>query len=244
MRTFTFNGTKSDVYFWTNSIEQDVLPPVSFDSINIAGRHGAIPLKSRLGVRTHKIKVTLLAASDTDMRSKNRDIAKWLFTDTERTLTFSDEPDKSYQSKLTDQTALTQLLTIGETVLTFTASDPFAYGAVKSQTVATGGTVTNTGTAPAYPIVTFAPSATITNFTVTNSTTGRSVNLTGTFTGGQTYELNMATDTLINKNTGNRIMTQISVNSDFWDLQAGSNAIAFTNSASVTVTVQYTEKFY
>lgn len=247
MRTFTFNGIRSDTHFLTNKIDQGVLPPINFDTVSIAGRHGAVSYKSKLGIRTFEIKVTLLGVSETDMRQKIRDIAKWLFTDTERNLYFSDEPAITYQAKVSGDTNLDQLVNMGETKITFIAVDPFGYGATKTATLtATPFTITNTGTAPAFPVITFKPtSADLTNgFVIANATTNKTFTLTGTFTLNKTYQIDMKNGSVTDVATGARLMPQVRIDSDFWNLQVGNNSITYTAASATTVTLAYQERFY
>lgn len=138
MRTFTFNGVASDTYFFTNRISQPILPPINFDIAKIPGRHGGVAFNSKLDIKEFVIDVTMFATDQADLKRKVREIAAWLFTEGERNLTFSDEPDRVYWAKASGATDLTQLFAIGETQIHFVAVDPFAYGELKSGTE-TGG---------------------------------------------------------------------------------------------------------
>lgn len=245
MRYFSFNGITSDTYFLTNKIELDILPPVGFDQINVTGRHGAIPTKSRLGVRTFKVTVTLLANDENDMRAKHRAIAAWLYTETERELWFSDADSISYNAKLASTSSLEQILNdMGEATLTFVASDPFGYGADKTVNFASASTtINNTGTAPTYPVFTFTAYAAVTGFSLTNGTTGKTLTLTGSIPAA-TYEINMGTNSVKNKSTGARLMNQVDINSDFWAMQAGNNVVSWTHADVADLSMTFTEKFY
>lgn len=245
MRTFTFNNIRSDVYFLTSKMELPITPEIDFDVMKVTARNGVIPSKSYMGARTFKIKVTLLSTDPADMRQKCRDIAKWLYTDTERTLYFSDEPAKTYQAKIQGGIDLDQLVNLGEADITFIAPNPLANGSTfLGVAVSQGGTVTNTGTARAYPIIYFTPSAALSNgITFTNTTTGKSTILTGAFTSGRKYKIDYTLNQVIDTVSGAKLMTQIDIDADFWYLQSGANVINWTPTTAA-VTLDYTERFY
>jgi predicted phage tail component-like protein len=214
--------------------------------VKIAGRGGAVSFKSKLGIRKFDIDVTLLGTSEAGLAQSRRDIAKWLFTDVEKPLIFSDEPSVTYQAKISGDTNWNQLPNMGESKISFLAVDPHGYGAIKTATISSNPqTINNTGTASAFPIITFTPTAADLNgFVIANTTTGKTFTLTGTFTRNKAYQIDMGKSSVIDVASGARLMPQVRIDSDFWSLQTGNNSISYTAASATTVSLAYTERFY
>lgn len=246
MRTFTFDGVKSDTYFLTNKIKLSVLPDLDFDTVKIAGRNGVIPFTSQLGAREFEVGVTIMGSSQADIRSKCRLIAKWLFTPTDRLLSFSDEPSISYYVRVKGALDLTELANMGSTTIKFFASDPYGYGATKNNSGASPNIIiNNAGTAPTYPTFIVTPSVSVSVISLTNNVTGKYLYIAGSgspFTAGKAITIDMNRNYVKDNTTQNSLMAYVTVDTDFWALQVGNNSIQ--TSSNLTITESHVERFY
>jgi predicted phage tail component-like protein len=170
IRTFTFNGITSNQYFFVNETKRPILPPVDVRSFKIPKKAGVRSFYSDLDARVISVRVTMLATNQTNFRDRVRQIASWLFTTEDKDLFFNDEPARIYKARLQNETALDQLVTIGEATLDFICSDPFAYRSWEKSVLltsndgtGTGSEVVNEGTASAFPVLRLFPMVNITS---------------------------------------------------------------------------------
>jgi hypothetical protein len=118
------------------------------------------------------------------------------------------------------------------------AFDPFAYdeAVVNTSPALAGGNVSNPGNIYTRPIIVITMSgAGNAAFTLTNSTTGKSLvlDLTG-LAAAQTITIDTARSTIVRDNGTDQYSRRVSgFISDFW-LQPGVNAIAFANTGGIT----------
>lgn len=129
----------------------------------------------------------------------------------------------------------------------FHAPDPFYRALQKTrnqQTISsspTTYTVTNNGTAPTRPVISFVAGGTdITSLTIENLTTGQTWSWTGTVTAGDTLEVDFENATILNDSVD---AVQYSVG-DYpqWRLDSGANQVKFTGSNCV-IKLDYVERF-
>lgn len=124
----------------------------------------------------------------------------------------------------------------GGTVVTFAVDSAYPYAQdLTQQSTALNATLNNTGTVAYWPVVQVfgATSA----FTLTNVTTGKLVQYAGTAIpgGGQYVEIDMFRNTMyLNGNGANLISGLNMLNSDFFALEPGNNALTITG-ATATV---------
>lgn len=245
MRTFTFGNIKSSDYFLTRSISRSILPPVSVETITIPRRAGAYPVYSSLGIRTFSIDVTLLADSYENFRLYIRDIASWLYQDQDTMLTFSDEPDVYYLARLSGSTELDEIFEMGEGTLTFIASDPFAYSVNEKNLLfsdfVNGTTYTNEGTYLTFPRINVVPQGTIQYFRISLGT--KYVYVNGPFTVDQPFWIDMNTNNVYMANTNERIMNQVTIESDFWGFETGDNLVMVEPTINVSLRIYWRERY-
>lgn len=156
---FTYNGTHSDVMgVVVTGIRRDLLPPIAARTITVPGRPGAYWQGYDYDIRQFEVEVFVRGASLADLRAKVRGIADWLNAHGgPKPLVFDDEPDKQYYAVLSNETALEQILWYGRGTLTFLCPDPHAYSTTEKTYIIDVGegekTITNDGTAAAYPVI-------------------------------------------------------------------------------------------
>ncbi|MDT2287333.1 phage tail family protein [Paenibacillus larvae] len=67
---------------------------------------------------------------------------------------FDDEPGKTYYAKISGDTQIDTLVSMGTGTIKFVCPDPYAYGARKTLLLRTTSAVTNAGLADTYPVIT------------------------------------------------------------------------------------------
>lgn len=118
----------------------------------------------------------------------------------------------------------------GIVVCEFTVDTPFPYAISVAQTEPSIGTVTNNGTAPFYPVFKVTGGGA---FTITNSTTGKSIVFTGSY-GGSYAEVDCFRGTIYQDGSGANLKDGIDPTAtDFFTIEPGSNSL--TGGASGTV---------
>jgi len=82
-----------------------------------------------------------------------------------------------------------------------------------------------------YPIIEIEYTKFTSPGTITNTTTGKYITLTGSFTGTLTIDMENGT---IKEGSTNKI-SMFTAGSEFWELAPGSNVITFTNITNITI---------
>jgi predicted phage tail component-like protein len=258
MRTFTFNGTSSNGIFKTNAIRRQMLAPIESEIKTIRGKGGGIALKSFLGVREIEIDVTLLRTNNTDLRSYvENTVVPWLYTDIEKNLIFTDEPERIYKAKLISDTEIEDFLGMGEVTLKFICADPFKYRdwektffAGTAITNAGVFTVLNEGTAPVYPKIRIVPTVAVTWIKLTNQTTGKMMllhNTQGALDAWDTIIVDCNLNRIYDEANGTRRDYILDLTSDYFPLVKGNNNLIFEANVTpnnVSARVIYTERYY
>ncbi|MBD1373747.1 phage tail family protein [Hazenella sp. IB182357] len=135
MITFKFDGIDSSNYFLVNNIKRDILPSIKDKLVQVPGRSGTYDFGIEESERQIDIDVTISASSPESLRQIVREIATWLHSERVKQLIFSDEPDKIYYGRLSGNTDIDQLISMGQTTLTFILPDPHAFGQTKQQQI-------------------------------------------------------------------------------------------------------------
>jgi predicted phage tail component-like protein len=162
-----FNGFDLPPFVLVNDIHVSLLPPVSQRSQSVAGRAGAYDFGNVLGEREITVDITVEANTASELRSRLRQLATWLYYEEAKPLILLDEPDKYYLAKVTDAIDLKQNISIVQGSITFWCSDPFSY-AVQETVIPLNPTddtpisIINHGNVDTYPqiAVTFVDSIT------------------------------------------------------------------------------------
>jgi predicted phage tail component-like protein len=260
MRTFTFNGASSQGVFLTNAIRREMIAPITTDVKAIRGKGGGIAQKSYLGIRMIEIDVTLLRQNNADLRSfVENTVIPWLYTEDDKKITFSDEPNRIYYGKLTGNTDIDELLGMGEVTLTFLCADSLKYNTVEKSILFTapsaGATTvfTNAGTAPTYPKIRIVPTGAITWVKFTNQTTGKFIllhNIGGVLDAWKVVIVDSALNKVYDDAGGTRRDSILDLSSDYFPLVKGDNTLLMeTNispntSSPMSARLIYTERYY
>jgi len=236
---FTFNEVDSSGYLIENDVHHAILPPLSSRLLTVPDRVGAYDFGVEIGTREIAVDVTINGASLEDLRAKVREIAAWLFHKDVKPLVFSDEPDKTYYARVAGSTDLDQIVTHGQGTITFLCPDPHAEGMNRSQTIVSGDTITNSGTIEVYPVVTVMFPAAATNLKLIKGF--EQVYIKSSFAAGDVLVLDHK-KALVTLN-GSPSMPTIDLSTVFFPLDVGGTVLTFEPNASVSVQVDFKEKW-
>ena len=249
-----FNGKSSLDYFtFTKSISRPFLPPISVPSVLIPNRAGAVALrKNEIGIREFSIGVALVGLNNGDLRTKIRALAEFLIYDEDKELYFSDEPNRIYYARFTGSSNdLEELIAIGEGEIILTAFDPFAYSNVTKelQAGAQQFVITNEGSIEAFPIFRIITAGNVPFIKIRNITTNKQFIYIEQWLDNVPLIVDMDKNLVINENTGEILMRNVALESDFFDLAKGDNTIKIeTNdlgtAAINNVRANWKERFY
>lgn len=128
----------------------------------------------------------------------------------------------------------------------FLAPFPFWRDAVATETPIASGTpevVSNDGDIESFPTFEVTPSATVTNPTITNSTTGKSLAMTAqSIAAGQTLIVDMFNQTITKD--GVNAIGSITTESEFWSLATGNNTISITHASGTATWTMRHNRFF
>lgn len=150
-----FNGTDFDLWMRTSATRR-LLPPVEADAREVPGRNGSAFASSRLGNLEIEVfaRLDLGAYTAAQLAAARRAVGAALFAEAPAPLYLDEDPDVYYMAVLTNTSDLSSLWKNGSCTLEFTAYDPVAYGAQRTATVPSGGSVNIDvgGTYPTRPV--------------------------------------------------------------------------------------------
>lgn len=122
-----FNGVDIPSFVLVKNIKTSILPPVSQNTVKIRGRAGSYDYGNTLGDREITLDIVIEASTPAELRSRVRELATWMYYEEPKELILLDEPDKYYMAKVTGDTDLSQMLSVGEGSISFICTDPYAY---------------------------------------------------------------------------------------------------------------------
>lgn len=128
-----YNGVDVPSFVIVRGVKVSLLPPISPVTVSVRGRAGSYRFGDDLGNRQITVDYTICADSPADLRVKARQFANWFYSTEPKPLVLAEEPDKHYLAQVSEETDLDELLGIGQGSITFLCTDPFVYGAEKSQ---------------------------------------------------------------------------------------------------------------
>jgi predicted phage tail component-like protein len=230
----TYKGETSEGRFTVRKVTRSVLPPSQLKMVEVDGKAGAMFISKKHGVKQIDVEIAIIG----DYVNKKRDIADWLDAEKPEALILSDEPDKTDFAILSDSTDMDEILDNGFGTLTFLCPDPYSIGAEKTHNLASGNrTVTYNGTAQVYPTLTVTFSTNQTAFEISNGEV--KMRIEANLTTASTLVIDMNTGKItINGTLNQQTMT---LDSDYFPLKKGTNAL--TISAGASVVVRYKERF-
>ncbi|SDY69655.1 distal tail protein Dit [Thermoactinomyces sp. DSM 45892] len=151
--------------FVKGSVSRSMFPPISPSLLNVAGRAGSYDFGNVIGNRQIIFDYFILYTTKADLMNKMRQFAEWLYSESSEKLEFTSDPDRYYYAKVTGETTYSEDNKVGKGTITFNCTDPYIYGAEKTQQLSTDGatTVTNHGGVEACPVmdITFKQDTTI-----------------------------------------------------------------------------------
>lgn len=222
------------------SKNRQLLPEPNDSYVQVPGRQGSILFPRELADRRIELDCVFVGSSLADIRAKARDIAAWLHTDDRVSLSFDDEPGKSYKGKLASAVDLDHIGRLGQFSLTFVC-EPLAYGTETTTNFANdSATVANAGTFPTPAIIEATFTGAASEFKVTLGT--KYVRVVHDFEVNDTLKIDTGTGAvLIN---GTRAMDKLDwQNSIFFELAAGNNTLSITPTGKCTATVKHTPRW-
>ena len=222
------------------SKNRQLLPEPNDRFIQVPGRQGSILFPRELADRRIELDCAFVEPSLADIRTKARDIAAWLHTTDRASLSFDDEPGKSYKGKLASAVDLDHIGRLGQFSLSFVC-EPLAYGEqVTANFVSDSATVNNAGTCPTPAIIEATFTGAATEFKVTLGT--KYVRVVHAFKLNDVLKIDTGTGAvLIN---GSRAMDKLDwQNSIFFELAVGYNTLSITPTGRCTAKVKYTPRW-
>lgn len=240
---FTFNGvTSSSKKLYVLSISKSALPSIKINTQELPNIGGTVLLNKRYDVREITFNCLVTGTSDSDFETKIRDIAKWLNTDTPQQLILDEEPNKYYMAMVSEISEIEQTLAIGKFSIKFVCLNPYAY-ATSSTTVtiqngSSSATINNDGDTTVYPTISFTSWAS--NITISNSSTGESIELIGLPT-NKTVSIKCETGEIVVDGVVN--MSYLGFNSVLFGLETGNNTISVGTTSHNTVTISFTKQY-
>ena len=139
-------------------------------------------------------------------------------------------------------TDLEEIAAIGEVELNFIAPDPFAAANVERSVLFTAGsiTITNNGTAEAFPVYRIVPTGAFSNFTLTAA--GNVMYFSRDFANGETFIIDTKKAEAYIESSGANIMQYMAITSRFMPLQPGQT-YTITASGITSARITFTERF-
>ena len=222
------------------SKNRQLLPEPNDRYVQVPGRNGSILFPRELADRRIELDCAFVEPSLADIRAKARDIAAWLNVTDRTSLSFDDEPGKSYKGKLASAVDFDHIGRMGQFSLTFIC-EPLAYGTEATTNFANDSAiVANAGTysAPAIIEATFTDVAS--EFKVTLGT--EYVRVVHDFVLNDTLKIDTGTGAILLN--GSRAMDKLDwQNSIFFELAVGNNTLSITPTGRCTATVKHTPRW-
>lgn len=237
---FTFNNIDSTNFLKENAVRHSLLPSVENKFVKVPNRNVAFDFGYSFDVRRIEIDVTIIGTSNSDLRTKTREIANWLFHEELKTLTFSDEPTITYQARINGSTDLDQILHYGQGTLVFVCPNPFGIGASISATVTTD-TIPNAGTFETPPVLKATFTANASEFKITNNTTGEFVRVIRDFVLNDVLVIDCE-NSKISVN-GVSAMIDLDIASDFFNLTRNGDSFTVSPVGVATTKIEYQERW-
>jgi predicted phage tail component-like protein len=240
MKTLTFKGQQLPSWLWITKEPLQLAAPIEWEYMQ--KKVGAVPVKRKIGARPLPFEVSILADSETDLHQKAEDLAAMLYSEKPEILTRSSEPGREYLAVWERNDDFNKILETGEGVLNFMVPGGLKQAAEKtgaafaaSQTLTIGGTYK---TAPIFE-VTFTAAAT--NYQIAHAN-GQYVKVIRSFAANDKLIIDHEKE-FITLNGAN-IMPALDLNSRFFYLDPGANALTITTTASSQTTkAKYKEKW-
>lgn len=233
-----FNGHDFGDILYVESVERQLIGERKHRVIKIPGRAGYLVRASEIGEKKIKVLVRLIETDRATVMTKAHTLSGMLHAETPKAL--YTRGDTLYDMAVLDgEVDLEQLYHTGYCELEFINYSGLQYGEAVANGVVNGTPITVAGTYPARPIFTITFSANSAGVTISNTTTGKSIALTGNYVSGNVITINCEDESV--KLGSTLIMSHINnATTRFFDLIPGSNVMTCSNGACV---VTYTPRY-
>ena len=172
----TFNSVTSTTMGLTIiDVQKPIMPPQNETTIDIPKYPGITQFSKKFINNTITVKGVLIGTSTADLVTKLEALGAYLYSDTDKTLSFDDQTDRDWQAQHIDTVIVARTYRFCFLDLIFKCNDPFAYDTTPttdSQNITVKDTtyvVANGGQYYAYPTVTITFNATQTHVYVANN---------------------------------------------------------------------------
>jgi predicted phage tail component-like protein len=239
----TFNGADIPSFIGVRTVDYSVLPKISHEFKSIAGGRGLLEAGTSVGEKIIKMKIVVLPDTGKSLTEMTREFGFWLLgTDTKtHSLVISDDATMTYQAKINNSVDITDLIYAGEGELEWIVPSGVGKSSTTVPVTVNNSTktmvITYNGSAPTQPVITWTPATTLTGVTqvFTNTGTGKSFSITGTFTAGVAITVDFAKKVVKRGSTVDMLIVNYS--SDWLTLPSrGTYTITGTQAGTYTCT--------
>lgn len=192
----TFNDIAMPIDVQIKTYSSSVLPPIERQTVKIHGRAGLFTLSKDIGERIISVEFQLLNTTETNYRTKVRELAAWLFYDEPKKFKIDTDPNYYYMAMVDGESVLEeQTNEIGVVSVDFICSQPFAFkdGAVEQTlTLNAEKPIANVGSVDSSPELKINFTGNSTYVEIENKTIGKSLVLGSAVRYGEvsTFDMN------------------------------------------------------
>lgn len=223
-----FGGTNLSQWLSGLTIERSLLPDVELSTVEVPAADGDVVAGRRLRAMEVRVNATLSGRTAVEVSASRHALAAALDRESAASLVLPDDPDVSYAAWVTGCTAMDRDFANPHVTITFHVPDADGRGASRTAPVGTSGTtVARGGNRRAWPVVRANPTGS--SFRVTNATTGKYVEATGSFSGGELV-IDMLAETV--RYAGSACTFALA--SDFFALEGETQVLRATSAATFT----------
>lgn len=233
-----FNGQNFGDLLYVESVQRQLVGERKYNVLRIPGRPGFLHRSTEIGEKKIIVNVRIIETDRATVMSKAHTIAGMLHTEVPAKL--YTRGDTLYDLAVLDgDVDIEQLFSTGHCELEFINYSGLQYGADVSNGVVNGTPITVQGTHKTRGVFVITLSASATGLTLTNTTTGQSVKLTGNYVSGNVITIDCEDESVWLGS--NLVMSHIDNSiTRFFDLIPGSNSLTSTAGA---VVLTYTPRY-
>lgn len=225
-----FNNNDLSSLVTVERVKRHLLPAVKNTLIGVPGSDGEKHIRTRLGARLIEVDIRIIADKDGNLQDDIRALAGKLYSVAPAKLEL-DEADKYEMAVLTNYTDVDKFLHTGKVTLEFICPEPASYSTTETTVTISAADITNAGTYPATGIITITNPGTVSSLQVSLSTTGEKIHIVHDFINTDTILIDLAAEN-VTKN-GVSIMSDVTLDSDFFELPVGKFKITKTAGTAV-----------
>ncbi|MDO5044304.1 MAG: phage tail family protein [Coriobacteriia bacterium] len=207
--------------------DKSLIAPLEVVSAQIPGRDGDKLIKGHLGTYTIPVHMRLTLPPREYTFHTRRKLASLLFHREPVQVIFDDEPDKYYMGLFSGESELSNLWYTASFDLEFICDSAFAYSVIEREENNLGE-FTNRGTAPTRGILTVT-GATSSELQILNERTGKFVRIVQNLVKSDTVIIDFTKE----KVTVNGYFQPVTLESDFFDIEPGTNSWTLSHGTGV-----------